>query len=300
VGALTTSAEGPESQLFWTRSGVRLRRRGSRSGTPHWLLLPGGPGIGSDSLEELVDTADLPGTAWLVDLPGDGSNRDAPGAGPDPYAQWPTVLLEAARAVPDPVFVGHSTGGMYLLSTPALAQVLRGMVLISSAPDAGWREGFLATVRAHPLPEVDAATAAYEREPTDEHLARLAVASAPWNFPAPTLEVGAALLARMPYHGGAVAWSAEHFDDDYRASWWPERLPCLVVSGSDDRIVDQSAWQRPQFAGRHVLHRTIRGGGHWPWLDAPEQVRGAFADFAPMVCSTGGRLAVPPDGPQPG
>ena len=67
---------------FWTPSGVRLRRRTQRPGPLNWLFLPGGPGIGSESLHELVDSAELPGTTWLVDLPGDGSNTDAPGARP--------------------------------------------------------------------------------------------------------------------------------------------------------------------------------------------------------------------------
>ncbi|EUA07894.1 hypothetical protein I545_6382 [Mycobacterium kansasii 662] len=43
----------------------------------NWLFLPGGPGIGSESLHELVDTVDVPGCSWMVDLPGDGSNVNA-------------------------------------------------------------------------------------------------------------------------------------------------------------------------------------------------------------------------------
>ncbi|EUA88955.1 hypothetical protein I551_4535 [Mycobacterium ulcerans str. Harvey] len=32
-----------------------------------------------------------PGTCWLVDLPGDGSNVNAPGASEDPYRLWPRL-----------------------------------------------------------------------------------------------------------------------------------------------------------------------------------------------------------------
>ena len=65
---------------FWTPLGVRLRAHRRRKGECNWLFLPGGPGIGSESLTQLVDAADVPGTSWLVDLPGDGSNTNAPGA----------------------------------------------------------------------------------------------------------------------------------------------------------------------------------------------------------------------------
>jgi hypothetical protein len=52
--------------------------------------------MGSESLLNLVDSLDVPGTCWLVDLPGDGSNTNPPGAGADPYSGWPQVLIEAA------------------------------------------------------------------------------------------------------------------------------------------------------------------------------------------------------------
>ena len=152
------------TETFWTPSGVRLRRRTQRPGPLNWLFLPGGPGIGSESLHELVDSAELPGITWMVDLPGDGSNTGAPGAPADPYALWPHVLLEAADAVPNPVYVGHSTGGMYLLSTPELETRLTGLILAGTAPNASWMPEFVAMTEQNPLPAVAAATEAYEKD----------------------------------------------------------------------------------------------------------------------------------------
>src|ERR1700716_3325688 len=149
--------EAVEPEVQWTPSGVRLSRRVRRAGDLDWLFLPGGPGIGSESLYELVDTIEVPGASWLVDLPGDGSNVDAPGAPADPYSVWPRVVVEAAEAVPHPVFVGHSTGGEYLLSTPALETLVEGLVLISTAPDASWMPVFEEMTHDHPLPGVEQA-----------------------------------------------------------------------------------------------------------------------------------------------
>src|ERR1700722_19348089 len=91
----------------WTRSGVRLRARVRREGALNWLFLPGGPGIGSESLLELVDVLAVPGICWPVVFPGDVSNTDPSGAGADPYSGWPEVLIEAVETVPNPVYVGH-------------------------------------------------------------------------------------------------------------------------------------------------------------------------------------------------
>jgi len=69
---------------MFTRSGVHMVQHRVNRGDLNWLFLPGGPGLGSESLHELVAAVQTPGTSWLVDLPGDGSNIDPPGAGEDP------------------------------------------------------------------------------------------------------------------------------------------------------------------------------------------------------------------------
>ena len=257
-----------------TETGVRLRLRARRPGRLNWLFLPGGPGIGSESLFELITAVEVPGACWAVDLPGDGSNITAAG---NPYERWPQVLLEAAAAVERPVFVGHSTGGMYLLSTPELEHELEGLVLVSTAPDASWLPAFVAMTAQDPLPAVVEATERYEAEPSDERLKDIAVASAPWNFTAEGVEAGARLLARMPYNRAAVDWSAANFDDTYESTWWPRELPTLIVSGGEDRIVTQHLWDEPRFQGPHVVRREIEGGGHFPWIERPDAVRAAFA-----------------------
>jgi len=88
------------SEQFFTPSGVRLRLRARRPGRFNWLMLPGGPGIGSESLHELADTIEVPGSIWMVDLPGDGSNIGAPGAPADPYAGWRGHFAEMTQRHP--------------------------------------------------------------------------------------------------------------------------------------------------------------------------------------------------------
>jgi pimeloyl-ACP methyl ester carboxylesterase len=269
--------------LFYTPSGVRLRKRTGRDGALNWLLLPGGPGIGSESLVELADALDVPGTIWLVDLPGDGSNRDAPGAGIDPFARWPQVVVEAAQALPDVVFVGHSTGGMYLLATPELERHIVGLALLDTAPDANWHRRFIEMTKGNPLAAVDAATAVYERDRRDENIAAVAVASAEWNFTDSHIEAGCELLARMPYNSAAVDWSEASFDHIYGAAWWPSVTPVLVLAGADDRIVWQGGWGDLRFRGPNALFRQIPGAGHFPWIEKPALVAHAFDELVARI-----------------
>jgi pimeloyl-ACP methyl ester carboxylesterase len=261
---------------FFTPSGVRVRPRTQHPGSYNWLFFPGGPGIGSESLHELVDALQVPGTSWLVDLPGDGSNTVLPPGAGDPYQQWPQVLLEAVQALPNCVGVGHSTGGMYLLAVPELAPLLRGLVLVSTAPDARWHPRYVAMTTRQPLPAMEAATRAFEREPSNERLRDLAVASADWNFTPAGVAAGRELLLRLPYNLAAVDWSDRFFDHTYAAQWWPQLLPTLILSGGQDHIVDQSLWDAPQFQGENVLHETIADAGHFPWIEQPVACRAAF------------------------
>lgn len=258
-------------------------RRHSRSDQGlNWLLLPGGPGIGSESLHELADAMCVRGSIWLVDLPGDGSN-DSELA--DPYALWPQVLVEAADAVTDPVYVGHSTGGMYLLSTPALAGRVRGLALLDTAPDCRWLAEFGQMTVANPLPAFDLAAAKYAGLKSPENLAALAVASAEWNFTPEGLAAGRALLSRMPYRSAAVEWSDVHFDRTYEASWWPTDIPVLRLAGAQDRIVSQAGWNAPRFNTNNVIARTILGAGHFPWIENPGAVAEAFKALAETIAS---------------
>ncbi len=267
-------------ETLFTPSGVRLRLRVRREGTLNWLLLPGGPGIGSQSLHELADAIDVPGAVWMVDLPGDGSN---PSSDNDPYRQWPQVLIEAAEALPNRVYVGHSTGGMYLLSTPELESRIVGLALLSTAPDASWRSHYVATTLQQPLRAFDAALAVYEREPTVANLRDLAVASAEWNFAPASLAAGRDLLSRMPYNTAAVVWSDVNFDNDYVSVWWPETIPTLILAGDNDRIVGQHGWDQSRFEGANVTRVAAKGGGHFPWIDNPQAVRDAFTTLAESV-----------------
>lgn len=77
-----------------------MRLHSTRDGHLNGLLLPGGPGLGSKSLQELADAMIVAGSVWLVDLPGDGSNTVP--ANRDPFEEWPQV--EAADAMTDAVF----------------------------------------------------------------------------------------------------------------------------------------------------------------------------------------------------
>ncbi|MER8096804.1 alpha/beta fold hydrolase [Streptomyces goshikiensis] len=190
-------------------------------------------------------------------------------------------MAEAAEALDEVVMVGHSTGGMFLLSVPELEDRLAGGALISSAPHAGWRTAFAEWAESHPIPTLGEAATACGQDPSDETLHALTLAATEWNLTPGALAAGRALLEDLPYCHAAVAWADTHVDETYQARWKPaDTLPTLVISGSEDHVVDQDLWQAdPAFNRPHVLRRTIDGAAHFPWVENPRAVGAAFADL---------------------
>jgi pimeloyl-ACP methyl ester carboxylesterase len=236
-----------------------MRRHSSRPGELNWLLLPGGPGIGSESLHELADAMDVPGSIWLV--------------------------VEAAEAVPNAIFAGHSTGGMYLLATPAVREHISALVLLDTAPDCAWYAEYVRMTQDHPLPRFAEAVAAYERDKSMANLTTLVVESAEWNFNPAGLDAGREMLARMPYNREAIEWSDANFDHTYEAQWWPTDIPVLRLWGANDRIVSQRGWSPPKYDTPNVLAREVPGAGHFPWIENPSAVTDAFRDFSTRLLS---------------
>jgi len=87
----------------------------------------------------------------------------------------------------------------------------------------------------------------------------------------------------MPYNGRAVAWSDQNFDHTFTATWWHTNLPTLIISGSDDRIVNQHLWDDDRYRGQHVTHTIIDGGAHFAWIESPAAVKRALQRFAEKV-----------------
>lgn len=65
-----------KENLIWTKSKARLKLvHQDHNEKYNWLFLPGGPGLGSESLCNLIEILPLPGAIWYLYLPGDGSNN---------------------------------------------------------------------------------------------------------------------------------------------------------------------------------------------------------------------------------
>jgi pimeloyl-ACP methyl ester carboxylesterase len=161
-----------------------------------------------------------------------------------------------------------------------LEETLAGLVLMDSAPDASWQNGFMGYVMAHPLPKVIKLQETYESNPNNDLLRDMVVASVPYfcaqGCPLEKFD----FLKDLPYNFRATQWSAEHFDGTYKAQWIPQKSPTLIFAGDQDRITPLSLFQdSPLFQRDNIIIEEIPRAGHYPWVENPADVHGAFERY---------------------
>ncbi len=267
---------------LWTKSCARLLCvRHDKNSSLNWIFLPGGPGLGSESLSKLTTilqskTAHLPGSLWHLDLPGDGSNTTIQ----ESFQHWSLALVEAITKFKHVILVAHSTGGMYALSTPQIEPFLEGLILLDSAPDAGWQVSFEQVVKSQPISELEELQRKYEKDPNNETLKALTIASAPHLFTSKGLTEGVKMLENLPYNYETCEWSKQHFDHTYKAKWIPQRIPTLIVSGEKDWITPlQLFTDVKDFHRTNIMIRSIKNAGHFPWIENPVEIVTVFQEY---------------------
>jgi pimeloyl-ACP methyl ester carboxylesterase len=266
--------------VLWTASRARLQLiRRSEGNSFNWLFLPGGPGLGSESLLPLLDILKLPGSLWLLDLPGDGSNTTS--NNPDSFSKWPKALIEAVSQFDHVILVAHSTGGMYALSLPELEGLLKGLVLLDSAPDASWQTSFAEMVKDFPVHDLELLQERYEKNPSNQTLKELTLGSAPYLFTQRGQALGRESLRSLPYNYETCQWSEKHFDRTYQAKWVPRTISTLILAGEDDLVTPLRFFRnKKQFNRANIIFKLINGAGHFPWIENPIEVAEAFSAYA--------------------
>ncbi|KTD41287.1 alpha/beta fold hydrolase [Legionella parisiensis] len=271
------------NRYLWTNLKARLQLIKSTDGANfNWLFLPGGPGIGSESLCTLTKILKLPGTIWHIDLPGDGSNKTP--CDEEYFSHWSEALFEAVIALDNVILVAHSTGGMYALATPKLEKKIMGLVLMDSAPDALWLEEFAQYVQTHPIEQVQKLQSEYAKKPNNALLKKMTIASAPYSFTKKGLQKGMSLLETLPFNYKTCEWSGANFDSTYKAKWAPQKIPTLILAGELDLIIPLKFFLNSRkFNKQNILFRSIKGAGHYPWIENPKQIVHVFHDYLQLL-----------------
>ena len=157
----------------------------------NWLFFPGGPGISADYLLPLVNQLDIEGNCWLIDflfnhpdIPMENNKQTN-----KIQQNWDDSFLAIINQFENPILVGHSFSGYYPLFFPELEKILKGIVIMNSAPippkssviDA---QEFENRAKEHQLPSRDEAIVQFLEKPTPMNIKTVYLSMVPYMFPA--------------------------------------------------------------------------------------------------------------------
>ena len=268
---------------LWTKQSARFELINSRPGNNlNWVFLPGGPGLGSEYLREFSLSLKLPGSTWLLDMPGDGSNQSA-GKSLD-YSQWPQDLAKAVSSLDNVVLVAHSYGGMLALSSPELLNHLSGLILIDTAPNNQWMHSSAGSCSNCDIPKTNPTMTNYDKNPSDLGLKQVALSMGPLFFSPDQIKEGTRLLENLPYNHLPYDWVNKHFNPSYQAKWIPQTIPTLIISGTADILTPISLFQQDKRFNRpNIKTILIPHAGHFSWINHQSEFKTIFNDFAGKV-----------------
>lgn len=248
----------------------------------NWLFFPGGPGGDSSYLHGLIDSLQLTGNVWLIDLPGNGSNSD--GSYSDNYDFWFELFPQIVKRFDNPIVVGHSFGGILPMLYPELETIIKGCVILNSSPVL-WLEEALAYAKQFNLPDLTQDMQAFTLNPNQETFNAALNACMPYYFPKQTLEKGRQLLAQVPFQYRPAVWGQiKAMEGKLLAKWVPQQVPTLIIGAKYDCICPFSLFKKDQrFHRNNIKLVFIEDAGHCPWIENPSAIAKAFEEFSSQM-----------------
>ncbi|ARN84744.1 alpha/beta fold hydrolase [Candidatus Nucleicultrix amoebiphila] len=247
----------------------------------NWLFLPGGPGVDSNCFLSLIDTMNVPGNYWLIDLIFNGTNEPYDIPSNAIYKKWGDFLIDAVQKFENPILIGHSFGGYLPLFCPQLEDSLKGFVILNSIPTLH-SDLFAKCARENNLPPLSDAQSSFIEEPTLETINALYMSEVPYFFSHENRVQGIEkIVKKLTYCIPTEHWWYKEGAQIYsKITWVPDKTPTLIIGGSDDFITPLGVFEEDaRFKRANIKIVTLQKAGHFPWLEHPDVLNATLTDF---------------------
>lgn len=172
--------------------------------------------------------------------------------------------------------MGHSFGGMLLLSEAQIQMNAKALILMSTVPHTIFMENG-GSYLDHP--DFQKKLSYYKKSPSDEALRQMVVALSPFYFEEKEMTQGKAMLTNMGYSHLAYDHLFSTFLQTYSASYIPD-IPCMILSGDADVVTPLTYFQDDaRFKKKNIAISSIKQSNHFPWINNPKETYRALNDF---------------------
>jgi pimeloyl-ACP methyl ester carboxylesterase len=264
-----------EHSALYTSDGARLKLVSSNaSRNLNIVFLPGGPGVGSSYFTALTDKLDINANLWLLDLPDNGDNLKEN----VDFTKWSKHLVRAIDSLDNVIIVGHSFGGMLILSEPEISQHVKAIILLNSSPIPHFAAAEKERIKYN-LPSLDKMVEKYAQNPSNETQKELAIAAADYYFTPGYKERGKELLRQGAYNHRPLDWGLSKFFAEYKS--FVPTVPTLIIGADQDHITPLYSFKEDLRYNTkpHISIVEIKDAGHFPIIEKPEEVRRTIKEF---------------------
>jgi len=250
---------------------------------PNVLFLPGGLGFGSEYFLPVINNLNSVANLWRLDFPDDGSNRFNEAIDFD--NTWRPGLIEAVKALDNVVLITHSVSAMLALTIPELDKILKGFVIIASAPSAKWQIGLLERAKNYNLPSLEKLNYIYAQNKNDHTFKEFFLSLLPYYIKPDYLESAKKLFDALSYHYIRYEWSQNYFQINKYQAISPKETPTLILGSHSDIITPISLFKdEPDFLRSNISFFEIKNAGHFPWIEKPKSFKQSLEKFLINLC----------------
>lgn len=240
-----------------------------------FIFLPGGPGADSSYFFSLTDAVKFPGNCYFLDLPGNGDHIVD---NPD-YDQWLSILEKSLKQFNNPVVVAHSFGGILTLMCKELKPLLKGVIILDSAPSF-WVHEAVKYAKNFDVPDLTEPLTKFNNNPNQENFESALKACMPYYYVPGFEDQYKEVFSSFHFAYQPAVWGQEKGVewDDY-VQWIPS-VPTIIINGTHDLMTPYYMFKNDKrFNKPNIKIAVVENAGHLPWIEKPQVMQSLIDDY---------------------